>query len=157
MSPLIFATLLSATISTAHAGGGPPVTIVPVAVENMKMGLSGGSLDVVLEAERTRGIRVRLRHLDYEVLMAGDVLSKADRDYSGTVLKKGQPVDIAVPVNISAGDALNIGVNALTKGNMGVRVRGEIGLSIFFIPFTVPFDQKLNPNQKRGGKKKNRR
>ncbi len=57
--------------------------------------------------------------------MAGDVLSKADRDYSGTVLKKGQPVDIAVPVNISAGDALNIGVNALTKGNMGVPGSGE--------------------------------
>ena len=129
--------------------------VKPVGVENIDIGLSGGSFDLLLEAERTRGIRVRLRDLDYTVKMGGRVVTRGDREYSGKVLRKGQPIIIEVPVEFSATDALATGLDALANGKVNVRIQGEAGLRVLLIPFSVPFDQKVKMGK--GRKKRGRR
>ncbi len=153
--PALFAAALLALSLDAAAAKEPPVLVKPVGVENIDIGLSGGSFDLLLEAERTRGIRVRLRDLDYTVKMGGRVVTRGDREYSGKVLRKGQPIIIEVPVEFSATDALATGLDALTNGKVNVRIQGEAGLRVLLIPFSVPFDQKVKMGK--GRKKRGRR
>lgn len=152
--PALFAAALLA-LSLDAAAKEPPVLVKPVGVENIDIGLSGGSFDLLLEAERTRGIRVRLRDLDYTVKMGGRVVTRGDREYSGKVLRKGQPIIIEVPVEFSATDALATGLDALANGKVNVRIQGEAGLRVLLIPFSVPFDQKVKMGK--GRKKRGRR
>ena len=132
----------------------PPVLFEAQGVKNVQIGLSGGSFDVMVQAERTRGLAVKLRHLEYEILLAGQPFSEASRDYDGMKLRKGEPQLIPIPVRFDAEKALKAGMAALGSEKLEVRVRGEAKLSVLCIPFTVPFDQRSALKPGKGKKKK---
>jgi hypothetical protein len=121
---------------------GPPVEIRPKKISNLDIGLSGASFDVVLEAERTRGIPVRLRSLDYTIQVGKVVVAEGERHYPATKLAKGKPVQIRVPVELSGTEALKAAGNIAGGRDLKIKVKGTAGLGIWFIPFKVPFSAK---------------
>lgn len=138
------ALLLATALATQAQAGDkpPPLTIQPKRVADLDVGLSGATFDVVLEAERTRGITVRLRHLDYEVRIGGAVVAQGVREYDNVRLRRGEPVKIRVPVELSGREALQAAGKIASGRELKIKVRGSAGLGIWFIPFTVPFAAK---------------
>ena len=139
MHALILATALS---TSAQAADGPPVEVRPLRIANVDAGFSGASFDVVLEAERTRGLPVKLRSLDYTIQIGKTVIAEGSRDYDSLKLKKGQPVKVKVPVELSAGQALKAVTKVAAGRDLKIKVKGTAGLKVWFIPFTVPFSAK---------------
>ena len=139
MHSLLLVTALSAPVQAAD---GPPLDVRPKRIADLEVGLSGASFDVVLEAERTRGIAVKLRSLDYTIQVGKTVIAEGSRDYNGVKLKKGQPVTVRVPVELSGGQALKAVTKIAAGRDLKIKVKGKAGLGIWFIPFTVPFQAK---------------
>lgn len=137
-------TLAAAITGPAHAGGAP-LKLTPVGVRDLQIGLSGGSFDLVVEAERSKGLPIKLRNLQYELLIGNVVLTETERDYDAVVLRRGEPVEIAIPVTLDASTAMSAGAKALTSGRLDLRIRGTAGLRILVFPLTVGFDEKLDP------------
>lgn len=137
----VLATALTA--APAHAADSP-VDIAPVGVKNLDVGLSGASFDVVLEAERTRGwLPLKLRSVDYVVMVGKAQVATGTREYDGLKLKKGDPVRFRVPVELSGGEALTAMGRIASGRSVKVKVKGTAGLGIFFIPIKVPFSAKM--------------
>ena len=139
MHALVLVTALS---TSAQAADGPPVEIRPMRIADVDIGLSGASFDVVLEAERMRGITVKLRSLDYTIQVGKTVVASGSREYSGLKLKKGEPVKVRVPVELSGTEALKVASKVVAGRDLKIKVKGNAGLGIWFIPFTVPFSAK---------------
>jgi hypothetical protein len=154
--PSLLCVALLATSLSAQAASDPPVLFKPLGIENLNVGLGGGSFDLLVEVQRTRGLAVRLRSLDYTVKMGGRVVTSGDREYSGKRISKRDPVIVEIPVNFSAADALTTGIDALASGKINAKVKGEAGLAWFIFPFKVPFDRKVSldtaPKKKRKGR-----
>ncbi|MAY80939.1 MAG: hypothetical protein CL930_09175 [Deltaproteobacteria bacterium] len=152
------ALLLAATLMTADAAQ-RHVTVEPLGVENFSMGFTGGSFDVKVAALRHRWLPLRLKELDYEVVVAGKVFSSGTQEYDQTVLRRGDPEIIPFHVKFTAAQALHAGASAWSQGKVNVRIRGTADVSVLFIPFEVDFNEKVNlgkirkPSQS-GGKKK---
>lgn len=139
MHALVLATVLSAP---AQAADGPPVEIRPNRIADVEVGLSGASFDVILEAERMRGITVKLRSLDYTIQVGKTVVASGSREYSNLKLKKGEPVKVRVPVELGGAEALKVAGKVAAGRDLKIKVKGNAGLGIWFIPFTVPFSAK---------------
>jgi hypothetical protein len=139
MHALLLATALSTPVQAAD---GPPLEVRPKRIADLDVSLSGASFDVVLEAERMRGIAVKLRSLDYTIQVGKTVVAEGSRDYDGVKLKKGQPVTVRVPVELSGGQALKAAGKIASGRDLKIKVKGTAGLGIWFIPFTVPFSAK---------------
>jgi hypothetical protein len=141
MTPtLLLATALAAPVHAAEKD--PPVDIRPKKISNVDVGLSGATFDVVLEAERTRGIAVKLRSLEYTIQVGKTVVARGEREYDAVKLRRGQPVTIKVPVELSGGEALQAIGRIAAGRDLKIKVKGNAGLGIWFIPFTVPFSAK---------------
>lgn len=136
--------LLTAALATsAHAAEKPPpVDIRPKKIANLDVGLSGASFDVVLEAERMKGIAVKLRSLEYTIQIGKTVVAHGEREYGPVKLRRGEPVTIKVPVEMDGGQALKAATRIAAGRDLKIVVKGNAGLGIWFIPFTVPFVAK---------------
>ena len=136
--------LLAASLASPALAGkkDPPVDIRPKKIANVDVGFSGASFDVVLEAERTKGIGVKLRSLEYTIQVGKTVVARGEREYDGVKLRRGEPVSIRVPVELSGGQALKAVGRIAAGRDLKVVVKGNAGLGIWFIPFTVPFSAK---------------
>lgn len=141
MTPTLL--LATALATPAHAGDkAPPVDIRPKTIANLDVGLSGASFDVVLEAERTRGIAVKLRSLEYTIKVGKTEVARGEREYSSVKLRRGETVTIKVPVELSGKQALKAAGRIAAGRDLKIVVKGNAGLGIWFIPFTVPFAAK---------------
>jgi hypothetical protein len=121
---------------------GPPVEIRPKRIADVDIGLSGATFDVILEAERTRGITVKLRSLEYEIKVGKTTVARGDREYDAVKLRRGEPVKIRIPVELSGADAIKAAGKIAAGRDLKIKVKGNAGLGIWFIPFTVPFAAK---------------
>ncbi|MEC7948016.1 MAG: hypothetical protein VX265_10640 [Myxococcota bacterium] len=135
-------TLAAATTGPVHAGS-EPLKLTPVGVKDLQLGFGGGSFDLIIEAERLKGLPITLRNLQYELLIGNVVLTETERDYEAVVLRKGEPVEVAIPVTLDASTAMSAGAKALTSGRLDLRIRGTAGLRVWVFPLTVGFDEKL--------------
>jgi len=141
MTPALL--LAAALTAPAHAGDkGPPLEVRPKRIADLDIGLSGASFDVVLEAERTRGITVKLRSLEYEIKVGKTTVARGEREYDTVKLKRGEPVAIRIPVELSGSQALKAAGKIAAGRDLQIKVKGNAGLGIWFIPFTVPFAAK---------------
>ena len=143
---------LAATLMTADAAP-KHVTVEPLGVENFSIGLMGGSFDVKVAAVRHRWLPLRLKHLDYQVMVAGKVFSTGAQEYERTVLRRGDPEVIPFHVKFTAAQALHAGASALNQGSVNVRIRGTADVSVLFIPFEVDFNERVNMGSMKSPKK----
>jgi len=134
--------LLAAVLSTAHAKA--PITIEPSSVEHFKMGLTGGSFDVMVSATRTGCLPLKLRELDYEIMVAGKRFATGTTAYKKMVIKKDKPTTIPIHVKFTTGQALSAGIAAMSGKKLKVRVKGEADVSVLFFPLTIPFNERLD-------------
>jgi hypothetical protein len=139
MTSLLLAAALSAPV--AHAED--PITIEPVAVENLQIGMGGGSFDLVLKASRNKGLPVTLRWLEYELLVGNVVVTENEREYDGVKLKKGEPATFSLPVKLDASTAFSAGAKAMSSGRLDLRLRGQAGLKVLIFPIRIEFDEEL--------------
>jgi hypothetical protein len=136
-------TLALATAGPAHAG--EPLQLTPIGVKDLQVGFSGGSFDLVIEAERLKGLPIKLRNLEYELLVGNVVVTETETDYDGVVLRKGEPVEIAIPVTLDASTAMSAGAKAMASGKLDLRIRGTAGLRVLIFPVKIDFDERLEP------------
>ena len=133
---------LLAALGAAHARP-PAVTARPVGIRDPKIGLQGASFVLEVEVERQRGLGARLRGLDYSLAVSEVRVAEQHVDYDGVRLRKGRPVRVRIPVKISAGDALEAGLQSFTRGSLRVQLSGEADLRVLLIPFSLPFEADL--------------
>ncbi|MGB0641221.1 MAG: LEA type 2 family protein [Myxococcota bacterium] len=154
------ALFLAAVLMTADAAP-RHVTVEPLGIDNFSMGFTGGSFDVKVAALRDRWLPIRLKELEYEVLVADKVFSSGTQEYDKTILRRGEPEVIPFHVKFTAAQALHAGASAWSQGKVKVRIRGTANVSVLFIPFEVDFNEKVNLGKlkkptKTGAKKKKR-
>ncbi|MBC8454811.1 MAG: LEA type 2 family protein [Deltaproteobacteria bacterium] len=136
------ALLLVVALSTAQAK--EPISIVPSSVEHFTMGLTGGSFDVIVSATRTGCLPLKLRELDYEIMVAGKRFATGTTTYKKMVIKKDTPTTIPIHVKFTTRQALSAGIAAMSGKKLRVRVKGEADVSVLFFPFTIPFNERLD-------------
>ena len=130
-------------LASPPAAAGEPLRIDPVAIQDVDLGLGKASFGLVVEVERLRGLPIRLRHLQYQLDVNKVTVTDTRADYGGIKLKKGQPVEIVIPVELNAAEALAVAAQGLASGNVRVQIRGEAGVRILLLPMTVPFKADL--------------
>ena len=145
MLSLIPALFLATAVSGPAHAGGEPLKLTPVGVKDVQIGLAGGSLDLVIEAERMKGLPIHLRSLEYELLVGNVVVTDTEREYDGVVLRKGEPVEISIPVRLDASTAMSAGARAMSSGKLDLRIRGTAGLRVMIFPVKINFDERLEP------------
>ncbi len=114
------------------------ITTEVVNVEDVSVDLNGAHFTVVLEMTRHRGPATKLKSLEYEIVIADQVVGTAVYDEKQR-LKKGEPVQLRVPVDVgvAAGPAILRSVGA---GDASVTVRGEAKVKVFIFTKTRPFE-----------------
>lgn len=137
-------TLALATAGPAQAGG-EPLKLTPIGIEDLQVGFGGGSFDLVIEAERLKGLPIKLRNLEYELLVGNVVVTETDTEYDSVVLRRGEPVEIAIPVTLDASTAMSAGAKAMASGKLDLRIRGTAGLRVLIFPVKIDFDERLQP------------
>lgn len=142
MTPALLLALALSSSGPAHAADA--VNITPKAVNNLQVGLSGGTLDLVLEADRPRGLPIRLRALNYELFVGNVLVTSAAQEYDGVVLRKGEPATFTIPVRLDASTALSAGMKALSSGSLDLRLRGEAKVRVLIFPLRIDFDERLD-------------
>ena len=121
----------------------PSVDVVPVGLQNLDLGMGQASFDLVLRVTRTRGLPVRLRRLDYSLDVGQVEVTEASATYQGVRLRRDEPVEIAVPVSLNAGEAAAVALSAVATGELRIRLSGKAGVSVLLFPITVPFEAGL--------------
>jgi hypothetical protein len=136
----LLALLLQTTLALAREA---PVQVRPVDLRSVQIGLGGASFDLVLEAERTRGLPLRLRSLDYRVEVNGRTITTAQQDLGGLRLRKGEPAQVVLPVRLSGLDAVAAIADTIQKRDLAVRLTGEARVRVCLIPARVQIDEEL--------------
>ena len=137
---------LALLLAGAPAEAADPLRIEPVEIRNLDVGLGSARFDLVVEAERLRGLPLRLRSLRYAVVVDRVTVSQAERDYTSerVRLRKGEPVTFAIPVELDAAEALTIATKGLMAGKaLRVQVKGAAGVQVLVFPIRVPFQTDL--------------
>ena len=137
---------LALLLAGAPAKAADPLRIEPVEIRNLDVGLGSARFDLVVEAERLRGLPLRLRSLRYAVVVDRVTVSQAERDYTSerVRLRKGEPVTFAIPVELDAAEALTIATKGLMAGKaLRVQVKGAAGVQVLVFPIRVPFQTDL--------------
>lgn len=119
------------------------VDVKPTTVRGLEVGLGGATFDLVLEVERTRGVAVRLRGLDYDVEVNGRSITADELDLAGIKLKRGVPTEVVIPVQLGARDALGMVGSAMSQRDLQVKLTGTAKVRMLLIPFSVDIDATL--------------
>ena len=143
MAALLPALLPLLLALSGPAGAASSVQVEPVGLNDVKLSLGSASFDLVLRVERTRGLPVRLRKLDYALQVGKVRVTQARADYRHLKLRKGQPVDVELPVRLDAGQAAAVALDAFGAGQLTVRISGKAGVSVLLLPISVGFDERL--------------
>lgn len=143
MAALLPALLPLLLALSGAAGAASSVQVEPVGLNDVKLSLGSASFDLVLRVERTRGLPVRLRKLDYALQVGKVRVTQARADYRHLKLRKGQPVDVELPVRLDAGQAAAVALDAFGAGQLTVRISGKAGVSVLLLPISVGFDERL--------------
>jgi len=140
MTSLLLAAAL-VTAPTAAADDTAPLRITPVGVEHLDVGLGGARFDLVVEAERLKGLPVVIRTLDYAIDVDRLKIAQTRGDYrgEGLRLRKGDPVRFSIPVELDASEAMALVASGLGQGrDLRVRLTGHAKVRMLLIPFRIP-------------------
>ena len=133
---------IALTLSVAEAA--PPVSVTPTSVNNVEIGLTGGSFDVVLHAQRSGWLPIKIRELDYTIMVAGREFASDTVEYSSLWIGRKEPTSIPIHVQFTMAQALGAGLSALSGKKLRVRVKGTAEASVLFFPVTANFNRRID-------------
>jgi LEA14-like dessication related protein len=136
---------LAASLAAAPAHAEDPLDFELVGVEVESVGLRETRLELHTELERTRWPPVRLREIQYELSIGGDVVADGEADYEGAIwLRKGRPQPVGIPVSFRTLEAAGaLGKDLMGGGRIDIRLEGTMRIRMLLIPFEIPIDTSL--------------
>ena len=142
---LLVATMVATGVSAAacstlgrQAFREPVVTLQDVKVTGV--GLSGGSLDVILNVENPNEFRLDATQLRYTVLIDSVQLADGTASQHFTVDGK-QKTPIHIPINFTYAGVGQAGRQLLNTGSVNYTVRGDVTVGTPVGNFTIPYSQ----------------
>jgi LEA14-like dessication related protein len=140
--------MVAAAVVLAAAGGcgnlakssfaQPQVTLKDVKLTGV--GLTGGSLDVILNVYNPNNYRLDASRLTYRVLMDTVAFANGSVDQALTVQSKDSTA-VRIPVNFSYNGLGAAGRQILNTGSVNYRVLGDLVVATPLGNFTVPYDR----------------
>lgn len=116
----------------------PVVTFRNVEVKGL--GLSGGTLDVLLSVYNPNGYRLEATRLSYRLLVDSLPLGNGVIDQRFAV-QGGDSTVVRVPVTFSYAGLGSAGRQLLSRGTVNYRVLGDVTVNTPIGDFTRPFDR----------------
>ena len=116
----------------------PVVTLQDVKVTGV--GLSGGSLDVILNVENPNEFRLDATQLRYTVLIDSVQLANGTASQRFTVDGQ-QTTPIHIPINFTYAGVGQAGRQLLNTGSVNYTVRGDVTVGTPVGNFTIPYSQ----------------
>ena len=116
----------------------PQVTLKDVKLTGV--GLTGGSLDVVLNVYNPNNFRLDASRMTYRVMMDTVGLANGAIDQMTTVQSKDSTA-VRIPVNFTYSGLGEAGRQILNTGSVNYRVLGDLVVATPLGNFTVPYDR----------------
>ena len=140
--------MVAAAVALVAAGGcgglagktfaQPLVTLKDVKLTGV--GLTGGSLDVMLNVYNPNNFRLDASRMTYRVMMDTVGLANGAIDQMTTVQSKDSTA-VRIPVNFSYAGLGEAGRQILNTGSVNYRVLGDLIVATPLGNFTVPYDR----------------
>ena len=143
LSVLLPASLLSLGLAHAGAVDAPAVRLDVAEVRVDSVSLREVHLTVDTELTRTRWPAVVLRSVEYRLSAGDDVMAEGATDMEPVRLRKDHPRTVGLPVSLHTLAALGSLGDDAVNGKVDLRIVGQVRARVFFVPFSVPFDQRL--------------
>ena len=139
-------TTASATLATtgcatlARAGGfkQPIVNFHDLKVEGI--GLTGGTLDVVLSIYNPNGYKLNATRLTYNLMIDSTALGSGEYGHNFAV-QSGDSTIVTLPVTLNYSGLAAAGKQMVGKGSVNYRVTGDVTVATPVGNFTAPYDQ----------------
>ena len=104
------------------------------------LGLSGGSLDIVLSVYNPNGFNLNATRLTYKLMAEDKDLANGVLDHAFRVRDKDSTF-VTIPVDFTYAALGAAGRQLLEKGSVNYRVIGDITVDTQLGNFTVPYDR----------------
>jgi LEA14-like dessication related protein len=109
-------------------------------VELRGVGLTGGTLDVLLSVHNPNGYQLDATQLRYKVGMAGDSITIADGVVNSKfVVRSNDSSDVTIPVNFTYAGLGAAGRSLMNTGAVNYRVSGDVTVGSPIGSFVVPY------------------
>jgi LEA14-like dessication related protein len=116
----------------------PVVSLKNVQIRGL--GLTGGSLDVLLSVYNPNHYRLDATRLNYRVQMAGDSITLASGTFdSKFTVQDRDSTTVTIPVNFTYSGLGAAGRSILNTGSVNYHVLGDVLVATTVGSFTVPF------------------
>ena len=137
---VILATLATAACATLgkQAFKEPVVTFKDLQLEGV--GLSGGTLDVILSVYNPNGFRLDATRLTYRLMVDTTTIGEGVMNNKFTV-QNGDSTIVKLPVTLSYAGLSAAGKQLVGKGSVDYRVMGDVTVATPLGDFTRPYDQ----------------
>lgn len=135
-SAAMFVTVGCSALGTA-AFKQPVVSLKDVKLRGI--GLSGGSLDVVLNVYNPNGYRLDATRLSYKVALADSVPLATGLLDSQFTVQDDDSTQVTIPVNFTYAGIGAAGRELLNSGAVNYRVSGDVTVGTVVGNFTVPY------------------
>ena len=116
----------------------PVVTLKNVSLQGL--GITGGSLDVLLNVYNPNGFRLDASQLTYRVFVDTVHVANGVMDSQFTV-QAGDSSEVRIPVNFTYAGIGQAGRALLQTGTVNYRVAGDVRVGTPVGSFTVPYDR----------------
>jgi LEA14-like dessication related protein len=144
------ATVVGTGCATLGALGGfrePVVTFKDVRINGL--GVSGGSLDVVLNVYNPNGFKLDATRLTYKLMVDSVPFGAGALDHSFIVQKKDS-TEVRLPVDFSYAGIGTAASQLMRTGSVNYRVLGDVTVATPVGNFTRPYDRTGRFNSLRG-------
>jgi LEA14-like dessication related protein len=142
LAVLVTAVLIAAALGCATLGLGvfkePVVTLKNVSVR--ELGLTGGSLDIVMNVYNPNAYRLDGTRLTYKLMVDTVPFGSGAIDSSFRV-QKNDSTQLTLPLNFAWSGVGALGRQLLSSGTVNYRVLGDITVGTAVGNFTVPYDR----------------
>jgi len=116
----------------------PVVTFRDLRVEGV--GLTGGTLDVILSVYNPNGYRLDATRVSYNLLVGNTPLGNGVLNSHFTV-QSGDSTLVTLPVTLDYKGLSAAGQQLMGKGSVNYRVTGDVTVAAIGTNFTIPYDQ----------------
>lgn len=104
------------------------------------LGLTGGSVDVVLNVHNPNNFRLDASRLTYNLLIDTVRFATGSLDQRMTV-ESGKNLEVRVPVNFTYSGVGEAGRQLINMGSVPYRMSGDFTVATVLGNFTVPYDR----------------
>ena len=142
MRKLILAVALTTTLAGCRTFGRQAFAPPKVTLQEMRLnglGLTGGSLDVLLNVENPNGYRLDATRMTYRLLIDTIPFGEGTVDTRVTVEEKASTT-VRIPVNFTYSGIGTAGRALLNTGTVNYRVLGDLTVATPVGNFTRPYD-----------------